>query len=93
MLAILVAAAVLGVPPPDAPASLLGEAPPAMRARACGLWDAKPVRRTAPPPKFRKLGDLPKANLEIAVLRLDPNGCSVPLIVRHEVEGDGRTAP
>ncbi|MDB5446900.1 MAG: hypothetical protein JWQ97_2217, partial [Phenylobacterium sp.] len=39
----------------------------------------------------RKLGDLPKANLEIAVDRR-VGGCPAPVIVRYDVEGDGRAA-
>jgi hypothetical protein len=41
--------------------------------------------------QFRKLGDLPKARLEIAVNRT-VGGCAAPLIVRYDVEGDGRAA-
>jgi hypothetical protein len=39
----------------------------------------------------RKLGDLPKANLEIAVLR-SVEGCANPIVVGYEVERDGRFA-
>ncbi len=41
--------------------------------------------------QMRRLGDLPKANLEIAVLRTVA-GCAVPVGVKYEVEGDGRFA-
>ena len=37
----------------------------------------------------RKLGDLPRANLEIAIDRR-VGGCPAPVIVRYDVEGDGR---
>jgi hypothetical protein len=39
--------------------------------------------------RFRKLGDLPKAHHEIAVHRT-VMGCAAPLIVRYDVERDGR---
>jgi len=41
--------------------------------------------------KFRRLGDLPKAHLEIAVER-SVGGCPAPIIVRYDVEGDGHAA-
>jgi hypothetical protein len=87
----LVLAAAASVQGPSAAPPLL-DAPIAMRARACGLWRADPVRRTAPAPKARRLIDLPRANLEIPVLRLGPDGCSKPVVVRYSVEGDGRFA-
>lgn len=65
---------------------------PAVRGRACGLWDADPVRRSAPMAGPQSLGDLPPANLELTVLRLDEDGCSVPVIVRRNISGDGRFA-
>ena len=39
--------------------------------------------------RFARLGDLPKANKEIAVLRTVA-GCTVPVGVSYGVEGDGR---
>ena len=41
--------------------------------------------------RFRRLGELPKAHLEIAVNRT-VGGCAAPVIVRYDVEGDGRAA-
>ena len=41
--------------------------------------------------RLKKLGDLPKANKEIAVLR-SVDGCAVPVGIRYSVEGDGRFA-
>lgn len=41
--------------------------------------------------RFRRLGDLPKAHKEIAVLR-SVGGCAVPVGIRYNVEGDGRFA-
>jgi hypothetical protein len=38
-----------------------------------------------------KLGDLPKANHEIAVARTI-GGCAAPVVVSYKVEGDGRFA-
>ncbi len=37
----------------------------------------------------RRLGELPKANFEKAVNR-SVSGCTVPAVVKYEVEGDGR---
>jgi hypothetical protein len=42
-------------------------------------------------PKLRRLGDLPKAHLEIAINR-SVGGCPAPVIVRYDVQGDGRAA-
>jgi hypothetical protein len=96
MIALLLAAAMHLEPAPAASTvaaqAVLGDRSPVLRGRACGFWEAKPVTRTAPAPKLRKLGDLPPANLEIAVLRLAPNGCSLPVIVRYDAQGDGRFA-
>lgn len=41
--------------------------------------------------KFSRLGDLPKANKEVAVART-VGGCAVPVAIRYSVEGDGRFA-
>ena len=41
--------------------------------------------------RVRKLGDLPKANKEVAVARTI-GGCAVPVDIRYSVEGDGRFA-
>ena len=41
--------------------------------------------------KFSRLGDLPRANKEVAVMR-SVSGCTVPVAIRYEVEGDGRFA-
>lgn len=89
MIALLLAAAASAHGPP---AVALLDVPPAARGRACSLWNADPVRRTVPAPKARRLIDLPPANLEIPILRLDSDGCSTPVIVRYRVEGDGRFA-
>ena len=46
------------------------------------------------PPKaarLRRLGDLPKANWEIAVLR-QVDGCPAPVVIRYSAEGDGSFA-
>lgn len=49
----------------------------------------RPQDRTAA--RFRQLGDLPKANKEIAVLR-QVRGCTVPVVISYGVELDGRAA-
>lgn len=72
--------------PPDARIS------PALHARACGYWQAQPAKRALPSKGPQTLGELPPANLELTVLRLDEKGCSVPVIVRENVRGDGRFA-
>jgi len=41
--------------------------------------------------RMRKLGDLPKANMEFAVART-VGGCAVPVGIRYSVEGDGKFA-
>lgn len=41
--------------------------------------------------RLKRLGDLPKANKEIAVER-SIGGCAVPVAIRYGVEGDGRFA-
>ena len=91
MLALLLAAQVAAVAPAaDRPVRL---GPTMIRRQAvnCGLWDAQPVNRRAPqPPRVQSLAELPPANLELTVLRLDENGCSKPVIVRRNVQGDGR---
>lgn len=90
MLALLLAAQVAAVPPADRPVRL---GPNMIRRQAvnCGLWNAQPVnRRASQPPRVQSLAELPPANLELTVLRLDENGCSKPVIVRRNVQGDGR---
>lgn len=37
----------------------------------------------------RRLGDLPKANLEYAVDR-SIEGCAAPAVIRYQAQGDGR---
>ena len=39
----------------------------------------------------RRLGDLPRANLEKAVNR-SVSGCVVPVVVKYEAEGDGKAS-
>ena len=95
MFELLAAASVIAAhgPGPDtASAPTVTTNSPLIRGRACGLWDAEPVRRDAPTAGPRKLSDLPSPNLELALLRLDEEGCSVPVIVRRDVSGDGRFA-
>lgn len=96
MLALLAAAAsVAATPPPDrdvAHPSVVALRSPLIRGRACGLWNADPVRRDAPTAGLQTLAEMPPANLELTVLRLDKDGCSVPVIVRRNISGDGRFA-
>lgn len=95
MFELLAAASVIAAPGPGPDASdppVFMTASPLIRGRDCGLWAADPVRRDAPTGTLRKLSELPPANLELALLRLDQAGCSVPVIVRRNVSGDGRFA-
>lgn len=88
----LIAAAAIAAPPAAQPQRLIDNRAIVMRERACGLWHGTPVDHPGPKPQVKRLGDLPRAHLEIAVLRLDANGCQQPVIVRYDVEGDGRFA-
>jgi hypothetical protein len=65
---------------------------PLLRANpACpDAWRPTPAKAPGPV-KFARLGDLPKANLVLPVLRT-VQGCPAPTVVRYEVEGDGRFA-
>jgi hypothetical protein len=95
MFALLAAASLAAAPATKADAAtsrvILDESP-LSRGRACGLWDAHPVRREAPTAGASALGEMPEAHHELPVLRLDADGCSVPLIIRRDVSGDGRFA-
>jgi hypothetical protein len=42
--------------------------------------------------RIKPLGELPKANEEIAILRM-VEGCDVPVVVSYSVEGAGHFAP
>ena len=92
MLELLAAAAIAAQSAP--PAGDLPRAPLVVRERkVCGLWHSTPTAQPSnAPAQLKKLKDLPPANHEIAVLRLDPNGCPAPVIVRYDVQGDGRFA-
>jgi hypothetical protein len=81
MVPLLLSAVVASAAPVDAP----------LAARPnCGFWRVQPVARLAPAPRVQSLGDLPRANHELAVLRFGPDGCSKPVIVRRDVQFDGR---
>ena len=92
MLELLAAAAIAAQSAP-APQDF-SQAPLVVRERkSCGLWHSIPTAQPSnAPAELKKLKDLPPANHEIAVLRLDPNGCPTPVIVRYDVQGDGRFA-
>ena len=101
MLALLAAAtlAATTTAPPEPGVHVFRGAPTAgvimpahVRARSCGLWRAQPVKRDAPSAGPQVLAKLPPANHELAVLRLDKDGCSLPVVVRENVSGDGRFA-
>ncbi|WP_309087849.1 hypothetical protein [Phenylobacterium sp.] len=89
MLALLAAAAVAASSSTPAVTVLRDARAP----ERCGYWLAEPVARRAPDaPAAQKLGELPRPNLELTVLRADENGCSKAVIVRENVSGDGRFA-
>jgi len=91
MFAVLSLAAALAASPAADPAF----AQPT-RVRICpddaGFEHAK-KRTPTNPPKIRKskLGDLPKPDMELTVLR-KVNGCTTPVKVRTGVQGDGSFA-
>ena len=85
----LLAAFVVSSPaelPPNAQLS------PTARMRACGLMEAQPVRKSDSRARATPLDELPAAHQELAVLRIGPDGCSKAVIVRENVNGDGRFA-
>ncbi|MEO8114283.1 MAG: hypothetical protein ABI655_07885 [Phenylobacterium sp.] len=93
MIALLIASS-LAAMPFDRPSLTLTEriCPPqgAMQTSATSpalLYRPEDRQRT----RFRRLGDLPRANLEIAVVR-SVGGCAVPVVIRYDVQGDGRAA-
>jgi hypothetical protein len=93
MLALLLAGAVAAAQPPARPpgshtlwSGSHGLTLQPSRCRAPGVQAAR-----AGPAEFRKLGDLPKARLEIAIER-SIEGCPAPVIVRYDVEEDGSFA-
>lgn len=103
MLALLLAMSVATTTPPtvatqDWPLisrNRLNFAPTACRAGVTTAAGAGPAALLRPQDraavKARRLGDLPKANMEIAINR-SVSGCSAPLIVSYEVEGNGHFA-
>jgi hypothetical protein len=96
MIALLLAAQVAAAPPPAAPREWvprlnphgveLGAAPPACRQQVTEVSGPRDFR-----PGIHTLADLPPAHLEIAVER-SIGGCPAPIIVRYDVQGDGRAA-
>jgi len=91
MLALVLATA-FAAPAPKPAIQIIDQTPIVIRERACGLLHSTPVDRRGPAPQARKLGELPTANLEVAVLRLDPNGCQKPVVVKFDFRGDGHFA-
>lgn len=92
MLALLAVATLAAAPAPEVPArraESITALPPQARARTCGLQHARPIHSDAPRGRFQSLGELPRANFELTLLRLDENGCSVAVGLRRNVEGDG----
>jgi hypothetical protein len=61
---------------------------PAIGLRLVPTRDARPPLRRGPA-KLSRLGDLPKANMALTVLR-SVDGCAISSTVAFDVEGDGR---
>jgi hypothetical protein len=82
-------------------AAALGPADPHPAARQppvqCNYhWNIRPSARAPVAPSRgapRSLASEPPADLHLLVWRRDANGCTVPVIVRYQVQGDGRFAP
>lgn len=98
LLAMSVAASTPQAAAPDRPlvfSNRLNFVPSACRAGVTTASGAGPTALLRPQDraavKARRLGDLPKANKEIAINR-SVSGCSAPLIVSYEVEGNGHFA-
>jgi hypothetical protein len=72
-----------------------GEALVCRSAGVTQAFDGAPATLLRPQDRtivgLRRLGDLPKARMEIAIARTVA-GCAVPVGVRYDVEGDGRFA-
>lgn len=92
MLALLAAAAIAGQTP-GATRLILDPPSVVRRQMNCGLWHSVPTAQVGAAPRAKRLGDLPRANWEIAVLRLDANGCQTPVVVSYGVELGGKSAP
>ncbi|MDB5475314.1 MAG: hypothetical protein JWP49_825 [Phenylobacterium sp.] len=91
MLALLLATQIITVAPPPVRfvrRNILEGIPAACQLGVTAV-DATPQPNWDP--KLRRLGDLPKAHLEIAINRT-VGGCPAPVIVRYDVQGDGRAA-
>ncbi|THD77462.1 MAG: hypothetical protein E7812_16185 [Phenylobacterium sp.] len=97
MIALLLAASLTAAAPAPAPSVSSAVRPLIQRnglnyiPSACRAGVTVAASPEAWSPKIRRLGDLPKAHLEIAVNRT-VGGCAAPLIVQYDVEGDGRAA-
>jgi hypothetical protein len=97
MIALLLAAQIAAAPPPAAPREWV----PGLKSHRIELTAIpaacrQGVTQVSGPSDFRPgihtLADLPPAHLEIAVER-SIGGCPAPIIVRYDVQGDGRAAP
>ena len=92
MIALILAAGTVFVADrvPSVQPEALCKSPPAIQTSAADpILLLRPQDRLAI--QMRRLGDLPKANKEVAVLR-KVAGCAVPVGVSYGVEGDGRFA-
>jgi hypothetical protein len=89
MIAPLLAAALSAASPAQAPApDTFGVL---LQQRSCGFWRAEPVQRRAPTaPRVQSLGEQPPADMELTVLRFGADGCSRAVVVRRDVQCDGR---
>jgi len=65
---------------------------PALGLRLVPTKDAAGPAKRRGPARISRLGDLPKANKTLAVLR-SVDGCAISSTVAFDVEGDGRAPP
>ena len=91
-LALALGLATTASPPSASNVGVIVDMPTVIREWACGIFHTTPVSHRGALPQAHKLGDLPSANIEYAVLRLDANGCQEPVVVHYDYRGDGHFA-
>jgi len=97
VIALLLAAQVAAASPPvPQPSWVQRLSPHRLELTAVPAACRQSVTQVASPRDFRPgihtLADLPPAHMEIAVER-SIGGCPAPIIVRYDVQGDGRAPP
>jgi hypothetical protein len=84
LLASALAVPAIAVPPAIRLKNATADAPPICRHTQPYVAGASSLYRGTPLTPH-ELTELPPANLYVAVLRHDANGCEVPIVVRYEV--------